>query len=444
MGNHRYQIGFSGDTKISWKSLDYQPYFTSTASNVGYGYWSHDIGGHMIMDNDTLNAKDAELFTRWLQYATFSPIFRTHSTKDTRIKKEMWIYPLKYRNCMFDAINIRYSLAPYIYTMARKAYDSGISICHPLYYEYPDNQQAYDFKNEYFFGDDMIVIPVTSPEKENFASVKVWLPDGEWYEWFTGTSLKGGNTYERKFLLNEIPVFVRSGAIIPMCPKINNLQENIEKLVVRLFPGNSYETRLYEDNGDNKEYIDKGFAYTKIKSEKSIDGSLKITIFPREGSFTGMNDGRSYEIQLFGMLPPEKVTFNGLDFDYSYESKDSTWNYSGKDLMTHIYIPKSSCNSKIEVLIKFNAISVQKTAILDGLIDKINRLNYCVSLIKENGRVPGMLSDANNLDLKLGYDPADCVSAIESFNKNYPELQQVVLNAKMKEEVRKKALDYLK
>ncbi len=87
MGNHRYQIGFSGDTKISWKSLDYQPYFTSTASNVGYGYWSHDIGGHMIMDNDTVDAKDPELFTRWMQFATFSPIFQDPFNKGHPYKK---------------------------------------------------------------------------------------------------------------------------------------------------------------------------------------------------------------------------------------------------------------------------------------------------------------------------------------------------------------------
>lgn len=445
MGNHRYQIGFSGDTRISWKSLDYQPYFTSTASNVGYGYWSHDIGGHMTMYKDTVEFKNPELYTRWLQFATFSPIFRTHSTMDSRIKKEVWVYPVNFRNPMFEAIDLRYALAPYIYTMARRAHDTGISICHPLYYEYPELQEAYEFKNEYYFGDDMIVLPVTSPIKDNFAITKVWLPEGDWYEWFTGTLLKGGQVYERKFTLNEIPVYIKAGAIIPMYPKVKNLQHIINDLILRIYPGGSFETKLYEDNGNDKEYLNNGFAFTHLKSERNTDGSLSLTIFPREGSYKDMNDTRNYEIQLYGNLIPETITVNDKKIDYSYEKTDNTWNYSGKDLTVHLYIPNTKCSEKIEIKVTYSSEATKKQNITNGLIGRMNHLRICSTLLKPEGAMPSLISQCDILNMSLEYNPKNSIFEIETFNNNYPKLPGIIQAMQIKDEsVRQNVLDYFK
>src|SRR5690242_821142 len=142
LGNHRYQIGFSGDTISVWESLAFQPYFTATAANVGYGYWSHDIGGHMPGE------VSPELFTRWIQFGVFSPILRTHTTKNPESERRIWAYPEPYSDIMRDAYRLRYSLIPYIYTAAREAYDTGISMLHPMYYDYPEAPEAYDFKDE--------------------------------------------------------------------------------------------------------------------------------------------------------------------------------------------------------------------------------------------------------------------------------------------------------
>lgn len=146
LGSHRYQIGFSGDALINFQTLGFQPYFTATASNVGYGYWGHDLGGHAFTDESIVN--DPELVLRWIQFGVFTPIFRTHATNDTRIERRIW----KFDNfpTMLEAVRLRYSLFPYLYTMARKAYDTGISVCRPLYYEYPDSEEAYVYENEYF------------------------------------------------------------------------------------------------------------------------------------------------------------------------------------------------------------------------------------------------------------------------------------------------------
>ena len=206
LGNHRYQIGFSGDAVISWKSLDFQPYFNSTASNVLYGYWSHDLGGHFEADRI-----DPEMFTRWMQFGAVSPVMRTHSSKSGVLNKEPWVFSPVYFNTIRNTILQRYEMAPYVYTMARKTYDEGLSICRPLYYDYPESKEAYDYRNQYMFGDQMLIAPVTAPMKGDYSTLNVWLPAGtDWYEWHTGTMLKGGQTVTRAFAIDEYPIYILS------------------------------------------------------------------------------------------------------------------------------------------------------------------------------------------------------------------------------------------
>ena len=194
LGNHRYQVGFSGDTFISWASLDYQTYFNSTASNVLYGYWSHDIGGHQGVDHI-----DPELYVRWMQFGAFSPILRSHSTKIAGLTKEPWVFSNEVSDILRGIIRQRYNMVPYIYTMAREAYETGLSLCRPMYYDYPETQEAYDYRNQYMFGNDVMVAPATSPMKDGYTEVKVWLPEGQWYEFASGKTLQGGQVLTRYF-----------------------------------------------------------------------------------------------------------------------------------------------------------------------------------------------------------------------------------------------------
>lgn len=108
LGNHRYQIGFSGDTYNTWKSLQFQPYFTATSSNVGWGYWGHDLGGFFKGE------EEPELFTRWIQFGIFSPITKIHYWAHPGMDRRPWAYPPKYANAMRDAYKLRYALIPYI------------------------------------------------------------------------------------------------------------------------------------------------------------------------------------------------------------------------------------------------------------------------------------------------------------------------------------------
>ena len=157
LGNHRYQIGFSGDTVSVWDSLAFQPWFTATAANVGYAYWSHDIGGHMP------GAVEPELFTRWVQFGTFSPILRTHTTKNPDSERRIWAYPEPYSSILRSSFQLRYALQPYIYTEARRTYDTGVAFFRPLYYDWPEANEAYTNKDEYLFGEQMLVDPIVAP-----------------------------------------------------------------------------------------------------------------------------------------------------------------------------------------------------------------------------------------------------------------------------------------
>jgi alpha-glucosidase len=193
LGNHRYQIGFSGDTISSWDSLAFEPWFTSTAANVGYAYWSHNIGGHIP------GPVDPELYTRWVQFGAFSPILRTHTTKNPDSERRIWAYPEPYSSILRSTFQLRYSLEPYVYTEARRTYDTGTAFLHPLYYDYPEAPEAYSNKDEYVFGDSMIVSPVVHPADPATQLTKqsVWIPKGEWVEWPSGKHLSGPATVER-------------------------------------------------------------------------------------------------------------------------------------------------------------------------------------------------------------------------------------------------------
>lgn len=343
LGNHRYQIGFSGDASITWASLDFQPYFNSTASNVLYGYWSHDIGGHHMADRI-----DPELYIRWMQFGALSPVMRTHSAKSAGLKKEVWNFAPEHADILRSTIRQRYALAPYIYTMARKAYDEGISLCRPMYYEWPEASEAYAFRNQYLFGDDILVAPVTAPGKEGYATVQVWLPEGKWYEWQTGTMLDGGRTVERTFALDEYPVYVRAGAILPMYgDTVKNLNANDEEILLTLFPGGSGEFSLYEDNGDDKRYAAE-FARTHLKSVR--DGNLlTVTVGKRTGAYRGMPAERKFSVKVLASAAPVSVTVDGAKAD---------WTYLGEEFALVVEIPRTDCAAEKVVRIRYEDAEV--------------------------------------------------------------------------------------
>ena len=334
MGSHRYPIGFSGDTYGTFGSLAFQPYFTATASNVCFGYWGHDLGGHMQIGDP-----NPELMLRWLQFGVFSPIFRTHGGSQAGTERRIW----KYENfpSMLKCCNLRYQLMPYIYTAARQAYDTGISICRPLYYEWPEANEAYRAEQENMFGDDILVSPVvTAAERDGMAFHQTWLPEGQWFDVCRGALVHGAQTLSDWYGQEEIPYFYRAGAIIPCNPTVENLKGRPTELYLIVVPGADGMTSLYEDEGDTQNYQTGDYTTTVIRQQRT-DQQVLLTIEPRNGQFNGMLTERSYQVRLLAEEMPQAVLVNDQAVD--------SWSYDADQHVLTVTIPTTACDQSVTV-----------------------------------------------------------------------------------------------
>lgn len=345
LGSHRYQIGFSGDGRVSWSMLEAIPWFTASASNVGYGYWGHDLGGHMKPEGD--DGADGELYTRWMQCGVFTPIFRTHTTKDRRLERRIWKFADHFLT-LREAFRLRYRLAPYIYTAAREAYDTGVSMCRPMYYDWPDEEAAYAATNAYMFGESILVAPVSKPvdSKTREATIYLWLPEGTWYDVSKGELVSGGRIVRRGYLVEEIPWFVRGGAVIPMYPdsvmRLGN--PGTDDLVLFCAPGGDVShTSLYEDGGDNADYA-KNFRRTEIRREGS-----RVVIGPRKGA---------YMLKFPLAAPPAGAKVNGVD---------CSWEYDVDDLAVVVRVPLQNGTHETVVELVYPDAEARTATFLSGL-----------------------------------------------------------------------------
>ena len=301
-GSHRYPVGFSGDTLVTWESLDFQPYFTATSSNIGYGWWSHDIGGHMG------GYRDDELITRWIQLGVFSPINRLHSSNTDFIRKEPWCFEEKTEAIMKDWLRLRHRLFPYIYTMNYRNYTDLEPLVQPMYYAYPKKSVAYEVKNQFMFGSELMVAPITKPNNKitQLGSTDVWLPEGDWFDFFAGThyTSKAGRTLSVHRKINDYPVFAKAGAIIPM--QNAYVLEPGNDLDVVIFPGKSNRFMLYEDAGDGSEFENGEF----VKTEMTLEWSENpvFTVKPAAGALSLLPETRNYQFILRGFHENISVT----------------------------------------------------------------------------------------------------------------------------------------
>lgn len=411
LGNHRYQIGFSGDSHITWKSLDFQPYFNSTASNVLYGFWSHDIGGHMGAPGI-----DPELYVRWMQFGAFSPILRTHSTKQAALKKEPWVFDNEHFEMLRNIVLQRYRMAPYVYTMARKTHDEGLSLCRPMYYDYPESQEAYDNKDEYMFGDQMLVYPITAPAKDGISEKQVWLPAGnDWFETVTGTLLKGGQTVSRTFQLDEMPVYVKAGSVIPEYGEVKNLRRNDNSITVSVFPGKRGEFCMYEDNGNDKDY-ENNYATTLLSSER-VGNRLTVKIGARKGNYKDMPARRQFKVKVVASAIPEQVSVNGTEAKYEYD---------GENLALIIDVPQTDCAVEKTITITYPKDAVD---VSDGLQGQMKHVRNGIVMLKYNNAgivLNEELGTMGSLGEALQYFPDRFNELVNTFKANYLNLPEIL------------------
>ncbi len=319
-GSQRYPLGFSGDTTQTWKSLDFQPGFTATASNIAYPWWSHDIGGHCM------GQKDDELYLRWVQLGVFSPVMRLHSTNNEFAGKEPWNFSGPVQRIATDALRLRHKLLPYIYTMNYRTHTECRAICEPMYYAYPENKSAYECKNEFFFGTELIVAPITEHTslKTNLAGVNVWLPEGRYTDIFTGRIYKG-NKFVKMFRdIDYIPVLAKEGAIIPMSANDRtNDCSNPETLEVLIYRGNNTFT-LYEDDGETLSYQNGEYLKTAFTVSENTD-KVEFSVSKAEGVAAAAPENRTFIFKFKDIVSADAaVTVDGAKYDADAEKIGDT------------------------------------------------------------------------------------------------------------------------
>ena len=244
-GSHRYPVGFSGDTITTWESLDFQPYFTATAANIGYPWWSHDIGGHMF------GSRDVEMAVRWFQLGVFSPVNRLHSSSSPFASKEPWGYGPAAERIMAAFLRLRHRLVPYLYTAAWAAHTEQVALVRPMYHDHPSAIAAYHVPNQAMLGEHLLVAPITTAEDTaaHLASARAWLPEGAWIDVFTGHRHDGGRTVTLHRGLAGYPVLARAGAVVPLAADaMADISTAPAALDLRVFPGTAV-SHLVEDDG---------------------------------------------------------------------------------------------------------------------------------------------------------------------------------------------------
>lgn len=310
-GSQRYPVGFSGDAVVCWESLDAQPCFTSTASNIGYGWWSHDIGGHQA------GYRDDELAVRWLQFGVFSPVNRLHSTNSELNRKEPWCYEKVTEEIMKKWLRFRHDMFPYIYTMNYRNHTELIPLIVPMYYTHPKCSGAYEAKNQYWFGSELIVAPITehSDSITKMGSVEAWLPKGMWFDFFEGMryNSKRGRKIKMFRTLDKFPVLAKAGAIVPMMERArhdNKLGRSAEMNVL-VFPGADNTFTLYEDEGDYSNFKEGAFAKTEMTLNWGDEARFNIK--PAVGDLSLIPENRKWNINLrgFNRSIEVKVCVNG-------------------------------------------------------------------------------------------------------------------------------------
>ncbi|NLV54020.1 MAG: DUF5110 domain-containing protein [Acidimicrobiales bacterium] len=407
LGAGRRPVGFSGDTWATWESLAFQPEMTATAANVLYGYWSHDIGGHYQ------GAYDPELFVRWVQFGVHSPVLRTHGTLGLVEERRVWQYPDPYRTAMIDAIRHRYEMVPYLYGECRRGVDSGLSLVRPMYHEHPDQPDAYRAPGQYHLGADLVVAPVVTPRDDDaMAEVRVWLPPGEWFDTAHGARIAAdggrGRWVRRRYLLDEVPVFARAGAVVPGQGRVDRLDAACwPSLVLTAHPGGDGHHDLYEDDGESTDYLDGGSVTVPVDHVERA-ASRRVVLGPAVGGYRGWRRRRDVEVRFVGEAPPRAVRVDDRVVPHADRPTPGHWHLDASTASVVVPVADVDLAEGTTVTVersrRRDRAEVQR--LLDGLPGLLRRLAVIstetrVLLADDSRRVVAVLRAAE----RVGTDP---------------------------------------
>jgi alpha-glucosidase (family GH31 glycosyl hydrolase) len=335
IGSHRYGIYFTGDLTGIWESLPVMVPATIRGGNQLTAYMNNLCGGVHVA------GLPVELYQRCVQLSALSPIFWFHGVFGLRLP---WEYGDAGMETYRKFVGLRYALLPYIYTCSRTAHDTGLPLVRGTYLDYPDQEQSYSNDEQYLFGRELLVAPVTKPGDGKPVETKVVLPAGDdWFDYFTGDIYQGGREIIHACPIDRMPVFARAGSIIPTGPKMDySDQAPVDPLTLDVYAGaRPAEFRLYEDDGVSLDYRKGAHAWTTI-SFKPADaaGNYAITIGPAEGRYAGQLEKRHYVVRVHGLLKPKSVSATQTPLaEISDESCGAGWTWDTPTRTTTIRLP---------------------------------------------------------------------------------------------------------
>ncbi|MDO5393940.1 MAG: glycoside hydrolase family 31 protein [Mycoplasmatota bacterium] len=342
---HRYPVSYGGSSEISWDALKKLPFMYLNAANIGVSWWSHDVGGNHG------GIEDGELYVRYLQLSTFSPILRFHAARGTYYKKEPWLWDVKTEQIATDYLRLRHRLIPYLYTEAYNYTKSGTPLIQPFYYNYMWTYDDELYKNQYYFGSQLLVCPILNTKDVMMDRTihRFFIPDGTWYDFITGKKFPGNKKYISFFKEEDYPVFAHAGSIIPLSNRsdYNNTGLPID-LEIQIFPGVSNTYTMYEDDGVTALYREGYYLKTSI-DYNYLRNNYTVVIRSIDGKSGIVPDKRNYKMVFRNTKKPQEVLtyFNAekLPFeayidgnDFVVELKDVptigqvTINCKGKDI----------------------------------------------------------------------------------------------------------------
>ena len=316
-GQQRYAtINWSGDIGGNWDTYKRQIVAGLDYTITGMPYWTTDICGFFRPGHSQYtDGKYQELLTRWYQWGAFNPIFRIHGYQS---ETEPWKYGQQVEDNMRKMLNLRYRLLPYIYSEAWQITKNGSTLMRPLVMDFNDDTVAMNQRFEYMFGNAFLVTPITEPDVNEW---KVYLPkSATWYNFWTGERFDGGYTTNTPAPMDIIPLFVKSGSIIPMGKFIQFAgQKPEDTLEIRIYQGANGRFELYEDEGDNYNYEKGKFTIVPLSWD---NGKSTLTIGAREGAYPGMLDERTFNIVIVnGNRGTGGEVSSTFDKKISYEGK---------------------------------------------------------------------------------------------------------------------------
>jgi alpha-D-xyloside xylohydrolase len=337
-GQQRYGANtWSGDVVSSWQALRNQIPAGLNFSLCAIPYWNSDIGGFFLWNfkKGLEDAEYRELYARWLQFGTFCPMMRSHGTDAPREIYQFGKKGDKIYDVIEKYINLRYRLLPYTYSSSWDVTANQSSMMRALVMDFSHDKKALNINDEYMFGKSFLVCPVTAPmysknSREDFNTIKtkeIYLPEGvDWFDFWTGDKLTGGQALNREAPIDVIPLYVRAGSILPMGPKVQYATEKKwDNLEIRVYEGENGEFTLYEDENDNYNY-EKG-VYSTITFTWNNSKKM-LTINDRKGTFPGMIEERKFHI-----IYVSKNKGLGMDVAEKYD-KEVT--YTGKKVVVKL------------------------------------------------------------------------------------------------------------